>query len=107
MTLQFSNCFIIISKSSGIEPTRLTIIGTSWFGSIIFAKFSAPGFDRPTALIHPPPFTLKIVGFGYPSQGSVLSDFVTTAPAPERYSLLKTSNEIPKIPDASITGLSN
>jgi len=52
--------------------------------SIIFAKFGAPGLDKPTALIHPPPFTLKIVGLGYPSHGSVLSDLLTTAPAPER-----------------------
>ena len=52
------------SKSSSIEPTKLTIIGTSLFGSIILAKVSAPGFDNPTALIHPPPLTLKIVGFG-------------------------------------------
>ena len=37
-TLQFSNFFIIYSKSSSTEPTRLTTIGTSSFGSIIFAK---------------------------------------------------------------------
>jgi len=32
---------------------------------------------------------------------------VTTAPAPERYNRLNTSKEIPKIPDASMAGLSN
>jgi hypothetical protein len=32
---------------------------------------------------------------------------VTTAPAPERYNRLNTSKEIPRIPDASIAGLSN
>ena len=78
----FSNCLIINSKSSSIEPTRDTIIGTSLLDSIIFAKLGAPGFERPTAFNKPPPFTLKIVGFGYPSHGSLLSDFVTTAPAP-------------------------
>ena len=103
-TLQFSNFFIIYSKSSSTEPTRLTTIGTSSFGSIIFAKVSAPGFDNPTAFIHPPPFTLKIVGFGYPSQGSLLNDFVTTAPAPASCNLLKTSKEIPRIPDAKTVG---
>ncbi len=67
-----------------MEPTRLIIIGTSLLGSIILAKFGAPGFDNPTALIHPPPFTPNMVGFGYPSHGSVLRDLLTTAPAPER-----------------------
>ena len=63
--------------------------------------------DNPTAFIQPPPLTLKIVGFGYPSQGSLLRDLVTTAPAPAECNLLKTSREIPSIPDARIVGLSN
>ena len=54
----------MFSKSSGIEPTKLTMIGTSLLDWIILAKLGAPGFDRPTALIQPPPLTLNIVGFG-------------------------------------------
>ena len=82
------------------------MIGTFSFGLIISAKFSAPGLESHTALIHPPPLTLKIVGFGYPSHGSLLSDLVTTAPAPASYNLLNTSSEIPKMPDARMVGLS-
>ena len=76
------------------------------FDAIIFAKFGAPGFDNPTAFSHPPPFTLKIVGFAYPSQGSLLNDFVTTAPAPARCKRSKTFSDIPKMPEARIVGLS-
>ena len=53
-----------------------------------------------------PPFTLKIVGFAYPSQGSLLNDFVTTAPAPARCNRSKTLSDMPKMPDARIVGLS-
>ena len=73
---------------------------------IISAKFSAPGLESPTAFIQPPPLTLKIVGLGYPSQGSLLRDLVTTPPAPALCNLWNTSKEIPSMPEAKMVGLS-
>ena len=72
----------------------------------IFAKYGAPGFDSPTAFRYPFPSPI-MVGLGYPSHGSLLSDFVTSAPAPSFYRRPKTSSDIPRMPDASIVGLSS
>ena len=60
---------VLVEKLKNILPEKDiqrnldTLIGTSLFAVIIFAKFGAPGFDNPTAFNHPPPFTLNIVGF--------------------------------------------
>jgi hypothetical protein len=47
-----------------------------------------------------------MVGFGYPSHGSLLRDLVTTAPAPALCNRLKTSRDMPRIPDARMVGRS-
>ena len=109
LTLQFLNSFSIISKSSGtLNLPNLQLLEHLDLVQSFLQNLDAPGFERPTALIHPPPFTLNIVGFGYPSQGVVTNRFCNNSAGSRTHKArLNTSNDIPKIPDASITGLSN
>ena len=69
-------------------------------------KTSTPGFCNPMAF-NMPPYTSATRGVGFPSQGTLATPFVTTAP-----SLFKSTNSAysipePKVPDAVITGFFN
>src|SRR5579875_1591786 len=91
------------------ESAKMLIIRGTFLAAVLSYTSSSslknviPGFARPIALRHPPS-TAAIVGLEYPSLGSNPIDLVTTAPAPHSTILGNNSNEIPRIPEASMVG---
>src|SRR3989337_3884995 len=99
---------ITCTKSSFCVPITRAITGaqTSSMLANSIAAASTPGFEYPTALSIPPSKVIT-VGFLCPSRGSVLTDFIVTAPTPFSTTRFNNAFVVPSMPDARIVGLAS
>ena len=103
-------CRATSAKPSTVSANTLAIRGTAsgcrsarvW--RRISTSASTPGLASPTALISPGPQS-STVGLGCPARGRGPHDFVVMPPAPQRATRAISAASVPRMPEASTSGL--